>query len=92
MRERTESTCAVPLAWDAGSAHGRLLMHIYAGFSLPFLYAWLLALNFFIWDTIRLNYKFIFEWNPRDYIALPQYTAVRRRAAPPACMQPARAR
>lgn len=50
-----------------------VLFHIYSLLILPVLMSWLFCILFLVWDRVRINYQFIFEWNARDHLTPPQY-------------------
>ncbi|QPG75534.1 hypothetical protein FOA43_002889 [Brettanomyces nanus] len=52
---------------------GKWLMQIWAGFFLLCLMAMLFGINCFVWDEFKVNYKLIFEFNPRDNLNFRQY-------------------
>ncbi len=42
------------------------MMHIYSGFSIFAIFLLSFSLNLYVWFQNRINYKFIFEFDPRD--------------------------
>ena len=46
---------------------------IYGGFTAFVIYLWLLGVNFIIWNRYKVNYVFIFEFDPRHHIEIPNY-------------------
>ncbi|CAJ0883213.1 21885_t:CDS:10 [Entrophospora sp. SA101] len=55
-----------PEKWD-------ILIHLYIGVLLPIIMSLLIGINMYIWDQTRINYKFIFEFDPRDNLNFQQY-------------------
>lgn len=49
---------------------------IYYGLGMPFLLAWLFALNAQIWEAHYINYRFVFEYNQRSTLHVCQYAAL----------------
>ncbi|KAG0369635.1 hypothetical protein BGZ54_009367 [Gamsiella multidivaricata] len=54
-----KDTQARILYWDK-------LLLVYAGLFLTILFACLFGINMYVWKKSRINYKFIFEFDPRD--------------------------
>ncbi|KAI3649667.1 hypothetical protein MP228_005299 [Amoeboaphelidium protococcarum] len=50
------------------------LVQIYAGFSIPIIFMFLFAINQYGWTMANINYKFIFELDPRDNLDYHQFT------------------
>jgi hypothetical protein len=53
------------------------LIQIFGGFFLPVLFMLLFALNMRAWTNYHVNYKFIFELDPRDHLDYYQFLEVR---------------
>ncbi|KAF9934408.1 hypothetical protein FBU30_002232 [Linnemannia zychae] len=49
------------------------LLLVYAGLFLVFLFACLFGINTYVWAKARINYKFIFEFDPRDNLDYHEY-------------------
>ncbi|KAF9379691.1 hypothetical protein CPC16_010645 [Podila verticillata] len=49
------------------------LLLVYGGFFLTFLFACLFGINMYAWNKSRINYKFIFEFDPRDNLDFHEY-------------------
>ncbi|KAF9926115.1 Xenotropic and polytropic retrovirus receptor 1 [Linnemannia zychae] len=49
------------------------LLLVYAGLFLPVLFACLFGINMYVWAKARINYKFIFEFDPRDNLDYTQF-------------------
>ncbi|KAG0017389.1 hypothetical protein BGZ81_010774 [Podila clonocystis] len=49
------------------------LLLVYAGLFLTFLFACLFGINMYAWTKSRINYKFIFEFDPRDNLDFHEY-------------------
>ncbi|KAF9902095.1 hypothetical protein EC991_005301 [Linnemannia zychae] len=49
------------------------LLLVYAGLFLTFLFACLFGINMYVWAKARINYKFIFEFDPRDNLDYHEY-------------------
>ena len=52
------------------------LLLVYAGLFLTFLFACLFGINMYAWNKSRINYKFIFEFDPRDNLDFHEYFEV----------------
>ncbi|GJJ72444.1 xenotropic and polytropic retrovirus receptor 1 [Entomortierella parvispora] len=52
--------------WDS-------LLLVYAGLFLSILFACLFGINMYVWAKSRINYKFIFEFDPRDNLDFHEY-------------------
>ncbi|KAG0210962.1 hypothetical protein BGX28_008670 [Mortierella sp. GBA30] len=52
--------------WDS-------LLLVYAGLFLTILFACLFGINMYVWAKSRINYKFIFEFDPRDNLDFHEY-------------------
>lgn len=52
------------------------LLLVYAGLFLTFLFACLFGINMYAWNKSRINYKFIFEIDPRDNLDFHEYFEV----------------
>ncbi|KAF9318710.1 hypothetical protein BGZ91_005111, partial [Linnemannia elongata] len=52
------------------------LLLVYAGLFLTVLFACLFGINMYVWDKARINYKFIFEFDPRDNLDYTQFFEV----------------
>lgn len=50
------------------------LVQIYAGFSVPIVFLFLFALNEYGWSMASINYRFIFEFDPRDNLNYHEFT------------------
>ncbi|KAF9107576.1 hypothetical protein BGX29_005935 [Mortierella sp. GBA35] len=61
----SETSAEIPY-WDS-------LLLIYAGLFLTFLFACLFGINMYVWAKARINYKFIFEFDPRDNLDYHEY-------------------
>ncbi|KAG0246924.1 hypothetical protein BGX31_005412 [Mortierella sp. GBA43] len=49
------------------------LLLVYAGLFLTILFACLFGINMYAWSKSRINYKFIFEFDPRDNLDYREY-------------------
>jgi hypothetical protein len=49
------------------------LMSIYAGLSTPVIFMFLFAVNLWVWNMKKVNYKFVFELDPRDNLSYLQF-------------------
>ncbi|KAG0308115.1 hypothetical protein BGZ98_009011, partial [Dissophora globulifera] len=49
------------------------LLLVYAGLFLSILFACLFGINMYVWAKSRINYKFIFEFDPRDNLDFHEY-------------------
>jgi hypothetical protein len=49
---------------------------VYFGLGLPFLMAWLFAMNAEVWERYYVNYRFIFEFNQRNNLHICQYSVL----------------
>ncbi|KAG0089240.1 hypothetical protein BGZ93_000422 [Podila epicladia] len=49
------------------------LLLVYAGLFLTFMFACLFGINMYAWTKSRINYKFIFEFDPRDNLDFHEY-------------------
>ncbi|KAL1923529.1 uncharacterized protein VTP21DRAFT_8509 [Calcarisporiella thermophila] len=49
-----------------------ILFEIYAAFLLPVIFLLLVAVNAYFWTKYRINYRFIFELDPRNYLDYQQ--------------------
>ncbi|KAF9173450.1 hypothetical protein BGX20_003157 [Mortierella sp. AD010] len=49
------------------------LLLIYAGLLVPILFSCLVGVNMYTWTKARINYKFIFEFDPRDNLDFHEY-------------------
>lgn len=58
---------------DQDIPEGKLLLQIWAGFFLAILMSALLGVNCYIWAKCKINYRFIFEFNPRSALDYRQY-------------------
>ncbi|KAG7904965.1 hypothetical protein KL907_003181 [Ogataea polymorpha] len=54
----------------------RYLLQIWGGFFFCCLIGLLLSINCYVWSIYKVNYKFIFEFNPRDALDYRQYFAM----------------
>ncbi|KAI1312230.1 hypothetical protein EDD11_003030 [Mortierella claussenii] len=52
--------------WDS-------LLLVYGGLFLTILFACLFGINMYVWAKSRINYKFIFEFDPRDNLDFHEY-------------------
>ena len=64
----SETPAEVPY-WDG-------LLLVYGGLFLTFLFACLFGINMYVWAKARINYKFIFEFDPRDNLDYHEYFEV----------------
>lgn len=46
----------------------RLMLQIHGGFLIPLLLLFLFAVNTVVYSRVQINYPFIFEFDPRDYL------------------------
>lgn len=53
-----------------------ILLQIMGAMFLPLLLAMLFSLNAYIWQRNRVNYKFVFELNPRDNLEIHQFMEI----------------
>ncbi|KAG0055576.1 hypothetical protein BGZ83_008187 [Gryganskiella cystojenkinii] len=60
-----ETPAEIPY-WDS-------LLLVYAGLFLSILFACLFGINMYVWAKSRINYKFIFEFDPRDNLDFHEY-------------------
>lgn len=58
---------------DQEIPEGKHLLQIWAGFFLAILIAILFGVNCYIWTKYKVNYRFIFEFNPRSALDYRQY-------------------
>ncbi|KAF9106253.1 hypothetical protein BGX29_010009 [Mortierella sp. GBA35] len=49
------------------------LLLVYAGLFLTILFCCLFGINMYVWARARINYKFIFEFDPRDNLEYNQF-------------------
>ncbi|KAF9576416.1 hypothetical protein EC968_008711 [Mortierella alpina] len=49
------------------------LLLVYGGLFLTILFACLFGINMYVWAKSRINYKFIFEFDPRDNLDFHEY-------------------
>lgn len=49
------------------------LLQVYSGLFLTTLFACLFGVNMYVWSKARINYKFIFEFDPRDNLDYHQF-------------------
>ncbi|KAF8949117.1 hypothetical protein BGZ47_010620 [Haplosporangium gracile] len=61
----SETPAEIPY-WDG-------LLLVYGGLFLTFLFACLFGINMYVWAKARINYKFIFEFDPRDNLDYHEY-------------------
>ncbi|KAF9360251.1 hypothetical protein BGX26_010052 [Mortierella sp. AD094] len=61
----TETQARIPY-WDS-------LLLIYGGLFLPILFSCLFGVNMYAWAKSRINYKFIFEFDPRDNLDFHEF-------------------
>lgn len=52
------------------------LAYVYGGMYLPVLMMGLFACNMVVWERFHINYRFIFEYNPRTMLHPQQYVVV----------------
>lgn len=52
-------------------------LQIYAAFFLPILFCLGFAVNTLVWTRCQINYKFIFEFDPRDNLDYHEFAEVR---------------
>lgn len=52
------------------------LLLVYGGLFLTTLFACLFGINMYVWAKSRINYKFIFEFDPRDNLDFHEYFEV----------------
>jgi hypothetical protein len=57
-------------------ANAATLLQIYGGFSVPILFICLFGLNMYVWKSESINYRFIFEFDPRDNLDYHQFFEV----------------
>ncbi|GBB90282.1 hypothetical protein RclHR1_01720003 [Rhizophagus clarus] len=55
-----------PLKWP-------VLLQIYCAYFIPIVFALLFGINMHTWTKARINYKFIFEFDPRNNLNYKQY-------------------
>lgn len=67
---------ALDLTISGTLPEGKWLMQIWAGFFLLCLMAMLFGINCLVWDKFRVNYRLIFEFNPRDNLNYRQYLVI----------------
>ncbi|KAF9990579.1 hypothetical protein BGZ75_001143 [Mortierella antarctica] len=60
-----ETPAEIPY-WDG-------LLLVYGGLFLTILFACLFGINMYVWAKSRINYKFIFEFDPRDNLDFHEY-------------------
>jgi hypothetical protein len=53
-----------------------MVAQLYGGMVSVLLLALLFGLNIYVWQRVRINYVFIFEFNPRDYLSFHEYLEV----------------
>ncbi|KAF9162628.1 hypothetical protein DFQ26_003381 [Actinomortierella ambigua] len=49
------------------------LLLVYGGLFITILFACLFGINMYVWSKARINYKFIFEFDPRDNLDFHEY-------------------
>lgn len=67
---------AIAIVLHSDSPITKALGAIYYGLGMPFLLAWLFALNAHIWEAHYINYRFVFEYNQRSTLHVCQYAAL----------------
>lgn len=65
---------------DPGTVHRVSYIHthlqIYACFSVPILFVLGVSINMMVWTRSKVNYKFIFELDPKDNLDYHQFAEV----------------
>jgi hypothetical protein len=49
---------------------------LYGGLAILIIFALLFGINIYVWQRFGINYVFIFEFNPRDYLSFHEYIEV----------------
>ena len=53
-----------------------VLLQVWAGVGLVLLFLLLFGINAWVWHNTRINYTFIFEFNPKEHLNYRQYLEV----------------
>jgi len=53
-----------------------LVVQLYGGVALILIFSLLFGLNIYVWQKVRINYVFIFEFDARDYLSFHEYIEV----------------
>ncbi|CAG8675930.1 13412_t:CDS:2, partial [Funneliformis caledonium] len=53
------------------------MLHLYAACIIPILFLLLFGINMYIWSSFGINYKFIFDFNPRKNLDFKQFLELR---------------
>jgi hypothetical protein len=73
---------ALPLLWESlihafqDLPKNSALMQVYAALLIPILLLLLFCLNVYLWHIYRINYKFIFELDPRNHLTYSEFLEV----------------
>ncbi|CAG8671283.1 8736_t:CDS:1, partial [Scutellospora calospora] len=59
--------------YNFNSENGIPQLLLYAGLILPMILLLLIGAMMFVWTKIHINYKFIFEFNPRNNLDFREY-------------------
>lgn len=57
-------------------------LQIYACFGLPIVFCLGFAINTLVWTRSHINYKFIFEFDPRDNLDYHEFAEVKKKNLP----------
>lgn len=52
------------------------IMQLYAAMGMPIIFMLMIGINMHVWTRARINYKFIFDFDPRDNIDYHQYLEI----------------
>ena len=52
------------------------ILNIYAGLSIPIFFLFIFAADILIWTQKRINYVFIFEFDPRNYLSPSEFNEI----------------
>lgn len=52
------------------------MLQIYCAYLIPIVFALLIGINMYTWTKAGINYKFIFEFDPRHNLNYRQYCEV----------------
>lgn len=61
---------------DMNYTEHSILLQVYGSFLLPTIFLGLFSVNMYFWYTHHINYKFIFELDPRDHLEFHQFVEV----------------
>ncbi|TPX47847.1 hypothetical protein SeMB42_g03188 [Synchytrium endobioticum] len=52
------------------------MLQVYAGFAIPILMALFFSIDLYMWSNARINYVFIFQLDPRNFLVLQEYIEI----------------